>query len=218
MGESPENQLNVFGRKIVFWEIRELILPSKKPFFLKTLWFSVFSSPPEVDLDNHKYLDNEVLIFTPLYNTENGLYRGLKKRLSNIILRGDLNETFFSYGFDKERSKVLYCTVKQPLPNIFQCTAFKKHIQYLLNQNQEKSCCSKMFLYLPSTLDHKEELNQWSEHVNLHPIDVSYEQLRALNGNQDFQPEGLDYSSKRNKITKIFYSFMKEAAPRLIII
>ena len=69
-----------------------------------------------------------------------------------------------------------------------------------------------MFLYLPSTLDHKEELNQWSEQVNLHPIDVSYEQLRALNGNQDFQPEDLDNSSKRNKVTKSFYSFMKEAA------
>ena len=65
---------------------------------------------------------------------------------------------------------------------------------------------------MPSTLDRKEELNQWSEYVNLPPIDVSYEQLRALNGNQDFQPEDLDNSSKRNKITKVFYSFMKEAA------
>ena len=69
-----------------------------------------------------------------------------------------------------------------------------------------------MFLYFPSTLDRKEELSQWSEHVNLHPIDVSYEQLRALNGDQDFQAEDLDNSSKRNKIAKIFYSFMKEAA------
>ena len=33
---------------------------------------------PEVDLDSHKYLDNEVLIFTLLYNTENGSHRGLK--------------------------------------------------------------------------------------------------------------------------------------------
>ena len=69
-----------------------------------------------------------------------------------------------------------------------------------------------MFLCLPSTLDRKEELNKWSEHVNLHPIDISYEQLRALNGNQNFQPEDLENSSKRNKISKIFYSFMKEAA------
>ena len=129
--------------------------------------------PFNIDPDNHKYLDKEVLIFTPLHNTESGLYRGLMKRLGNNILRGDLNETFFSYGFNKEMSKVLYYTQKQPLPNIFQCTAFKKHIQYLLNQNQEKGF-SKMFMYLPSTLDRKEELNQWSEHVNLYPIDVRY--------------------------------------------
>ena len=93
--------------------------------------------------------------------------------MGNIILTGDLNETFFSYGFYKERSNVLYCTGKQPLPNIFQCRAFKKHIQYLLNQDQEKGCCNKMFLYLPSTLDRKEDLNQWSEDVNLPPIDIS---------------------------------------------
>ena len=81
-------------------------------------------------------------------------------------------------------SKVLYCTQKQSLPNIFECTAFKKHIQYLLNQSQEKDF-SKIFMHLPSTLDRKEELNQWSEHVNLHPIDMSYEQLKALNGKED---------------------------------
>ena len=61
----------------------------------------VANPPPEADLDYHRYLHNEVLIFTLLYNTKNGLYRGLKKRLGNIILRGDLNQTFFSYGFDK---------------------------------------------------------------------------------------------------------------------
>ena len=69
-----------------------------------------------------------------------------------------------------------------------------------------------MLLYLSSTLDSKEELNQWSEHANLYPIDVSYEQLRAPNGNQDFQPEDQDNSSKRNQVTKSFYLFMKEAA------
>ena len=130
------------------------------------------NSPSNIDLDNHKYLVKEVLIFTPLYNAENGLYRGLKKRLGNIILRGDLNETFFSHGFNKEMSKVLYCTQKQPLPYPSECTALKNHIQYLLNQSQEKDF-SKMFMYLSSTLDRKEELNQWSEH-NLHNINIIF--------------------------------------------
>ena len=79
----------------------------------------VANPPPEINLDPYKFQENEVLICTLLYNTENGLYRGLTKKLGYIILRSDANETFFSYSSDKERSKVLYCVNKQPLPNIF---------------------------------------------------------------------------------------------------
>ena len=40
----------------------------------------LFANPPlDLDLNTGQYQENEVLIFTPLYNTENGLYRGLKK-------------------------------------------------------------------------------------------------------------------------------------------
>ena len=39
----------------------------------------VANLPLDLDLDTHKYQENEVLIFTPLYDTENGLYRGPKK-------------------------------------------------------------------------------------------------------------------------------------------
>ena len=65
----------------------------------------VANPPPEVDFDNHKYLDNEVLIFTLLYHTENGLYKDLKKRLGNIILRGDLNEAFLATGLTRKGQK-----------------------------------------------------------------------------------------------------------------
>ena len=36
---------------------------------------------PSIDLDKYDYKDHEVLIYTPLYNTENGLYRGLTKKI-----------------------------------------------------------------------------------------------------------------------------------------
>ena len=75
--------------------------------------------PPGIDLDKHDYKVNEVSIFTSLYNTQNGLYRGFTKKLGYITLRGDADESFYSYGFDKQNSKVLFCTTKQPLPNIF---------------------------------------------------------------------------------------------------
>ena len=82
--------------------------------------------PPGIDLDKDDYKDNEVFIF----NAENGLYRGLTKKLGYVTLRGDLNENFYSYGFDKQNSEVLFGTVRQPLPNIFQCTAFKNLILF----------------------------------------------------------------------------------------
>ena len=81
-----------------------------------------------------------------------------------------------------------------------------------MNQNQEKLEFSKMFMFLPSTLDRKEDIQQYSSNVNLHSIDVSYEQLKALNNHEDFSPADLDNSVSRKKIAKIFYSFMKEVA------
>ena len=39
------------------------------------------------NLDNYQYEDNEVLLYVPLYNPQNGLYRGIKKSLANIVLR-----------------------------------------------------------------------------------------------------------------------------------
>ena len=37
-----------------------------------------------------------------------------------------------------------------------------------------------MFMFLPSALNHKEELNEYSNNVNLHAIDFSFEQLKTL--------------------------------------
>ena len=84
-----------------------------------------FANPdPKINLDNHNFKDNEAL-FIPSYNTETGLYQDQQKKLRYITLRGDVNERFFSYGWNKENSKVLSCTVKQPVPNIFHCTALR---------------------------------------------------------------------------------------------
>ena len=82
----------------------------------------------------------------------------------------------------------------------------------MMNQNQENLNFSKMLMFLPSTLDRKEDIQQHSSNVTLHPIDVSYDQLKALNDHQKFIPAHLHNSVSPNKIAKIFYSFMKEVA------
>ena len=119
-------------------------------------------------------------------------------------------ETFYLYGFDKEKSKSLYCVNKQTLLHIFQSTASKKNTLYLMDQRNQEF--SKMLMFFPSTLDRKEELNQYSNNVNVHPTDVSFDELKKLNDGIEFDPADLGNISKRNKIKKVFYSFMKEAA------
>ena len=166
---------------------------------------------PSIDLDNYEFKDNECLLYVPLYNTETGLFKGLGKKLGYISLRGDKIETFYSYGYDKERSKLLYCTMKQPLPNIFQCTSFKKHKDFLIQEKFSESNQSSLFLFLPSTLDRKEDILQFKSSVNLHPIDTLYDDLKAMNNDKDFDPSQPDLPS-RDSILPLFYSYMKKIA------
>ena len=70
--------------------------------------------------------------------------------------------------------------MKQPLPNIFHYTAFKKHHSFLVDENQKKVKFSKMFLYLRSTLDRKENFLKYKDHVHLHPVDISYDDITLI--------------------------------------
>ena len=115
---------------------------------------------PSINLETHDFQENEALVYVPIFNKATGLHGGLTKKSARITLRGGSNERFYSYGYSKEKNTELYCTMKQPLPNIFHCTAFKKHHGFILDRNQKKAKFSKVFLYLPSTLDKKEDFLQ----------------------------------------------------------
>ena len=67
------------------------------------------------------------LMKVPLYNNDKENFLGLKKRLAFIMVRGDQDEAFFSYAYDKAKSKKHYSVSKKVLPNIFSGTCFKKH-------------------------------------------------------------------------------------------
>ena len=100
---------------------------------------------------------------------------------------------------------------KHPLPNIFHCTAFKQHREFLLDEQQKNAEFSDMFMFLPSTLDRKEIL-QWQDHVHLHPIDVTFEELKDFNNGEDFNASLLDHKDLRKNVTGLFYKYMKKVA------
>ena len=100
---------------------------------------------------------------------------------------------------------------KHPLPNIFHCTVFKQH-GFLLDENQKRAEFSNMFMFLSSTLDRKENFLQWQNHVHLHPLDVTFEELKELNNGEDFSPSVLDNKDLRKNVTELFYKYMKKVA------
>ena len=81
----------------------------------------------------------EMLMSTTDDDTTNGHFNSVKKWLGYIMVRGDKDELFFCYGYNKEKSMVLFPSCKQALPNIFQGTSFKKHNQMLPSSNDDFS-------------------------------------------------------------------------------
>ena len=129
------------------------------------------------DFNNYKCKPDEVKLYVPLYNVATGEFKGIQNWLAYIMVRGDKDETFLSYGYDEDKSNILYSTFKQMLPNIFQGTSFKKHRPMLLNEWSVKEY-STLFFYLPSTTDRKEKINQFVKNVSIHPIDCQYEDFK----------------------------------------
>ena len=72
------------------------------------------------------------------------------------MILGDTDDTFLSYSYDKERSKVLCSIYKHPLPNIFQATAFKKRAKMFIEERSGEDF-SPLFFFLPSTTNHKKK-------------------------------------------------------------
>ena len=71
---------------------------------------------------------------------------------------------------------------------------------------------SKLFLYLPSTLDRREKFLQWKDHVHLHPIDVNYEELKIINEGNEMNPALLDNKTLRKDLVPPYYKVMRKIA------
>ena len=72
-----------------------------------------------LDIENFVCKENEVKLLCPLYDTETARFLGLEKPLAVISVRGDDDELFLSYGYNKEKCKQLFSLHKVRLLNIF---------------------------------------------------------------------------------------------------
>ena len=60
------------------------------------------------DFDNYECRADEVKLCVPLYNVETGEFRGFQNWLAYIMIRGDEDKMFLSYGYDEDKCNVLY--------------------------------------------------------------------------------------------------------------
>ena len=130
------------------------------------------------------------------------------------MIQGDPDGTFLLYGYDEEKSKVLYSSYKHPLPNIFQGTAFKRHAEMLIEERSAEDF-SRLLFFLPSTTERKEKINKFFGNVHLHPIDCSYEAFSNYYvKSHTFYPQHLDsrFPEEREAARKLVSNHLKHIA------
>ena len=89
------------------------------------------------------------------FTKEAGEFKGLQNWLPYIMVRVTTNETFLSYGYDEDKSNILYSTFKQILLNIFQCTPFKKYYPMLLDERSVQEYSTLFFICHPQQIERK---------------------------------------------------------------
>ena len=149
------------------------------------------NQPPKID--QYVCKDNEVKLYTCIYNLQTGEFLGLRCEVAFIVLRGDERELFLSYGFDVAKASVLYSSSKQKIHDTFITISFKKHYSEVMNERREKEDFSTLFYYLPSITDRKEDINQHRNNVNLSPVNCSIPFIESFSKNKEqFNPSLLN--------------------------
>ena len=166
------------------------------------------------DIASYTCLKNEVKLLTCVYDVESGEFKGIREQIAFVVLRGDADETFLSYGYDKLKSKLLYSFSKQQIPDAFVCVGFKKHFQEIMNESKSERS-SSLFYFLPSVSDRKEEINQHKNNVALCPIDITLDFIESFSLEKvSFKPDLLNSSDEKERKpqTEMLYGLFKHIA------
>ena len=124
------------------------------------------------DIESYQLNDNKVKILRSRYDPISGEFLGIEYCAALVTVRNDPEEQFFNYGYHKENSRVLYSTRKLKVPNSFKTTIFGQHrMQYEEGAFDEQKF-SKLFFYLPATVDSNEKINKYLTSVHLKPFHV----------------------------------------------
>ena len=134
--------------------------------------------------------ENEDKMVRPGYDPETGEFKGLHKTVDFLVVGGSPEEVFFNYGFDKEKSKILYSHYRKKIPNSFSGTIFNRH-RAMIESGEVEGEFSNIFFFLPSIIDRSEEIDKYLNNVLISPIVITQQQLNGW-AETSFDPSKLD--------------------------
>ena len=174
----------------------------------------IFAANQPKEIETYQCLPNKVKLLSCVYDLETGEFKGNREQVAYIVLRGDEHELFLSYGFEKNKSKILYSFSKQQIPDAFISTSFKKHFNEIMNEKRNEES-SSLFFFLPSVSDRKETINQWKNNPCLTPIDFNIDFIESFSSqNEKFQLNLLnsDDNKLRDPQVEMLYGLFKHMA------
>ena len=140
------------------------------------------------DIESDELNENEVKILRPKYDPVSSEFLGIEYCVALITMRNDQDEQFFDYGYNKQNAKVLYSTKKMKIPSSFTTTIFGQHKTQYEGAAFNDQKFSKLFFYLPATIDRNEKINKYMTSVFLKPFHVD----SAVFG-ENFNPADRDF-------------------------
>ena len=138
----------------------------------------VESSNPLEKLSSYTLKDNEVRIIRPKYDTSTDQFKGLYKTIGFLVVGGAPDEIFFHYGYDSNKSKIIYSHYRRKISSSFSGNIFNLH-QSIIENGEVENNYSNLYYFLPSITDRSEEINKYLNNVSVTPVDISQNQLNT---------------------------------------
>ena len=99
-------------------------------------------------ISSYFFKEREVKIVRLRYEPTTGEFLGLYETIGYIVVRGDDNDHFLNYGYDQNKSKLLYSFYKRRIPNYFGGTMLIRH-RAMFESGDLDTDFSRLF-FLPS--------------------------------------------------------------------
>ena len=140
------------------------------------------------DIESYVLNNGEVKILRSRYDPVSGEFLGIEYCIAVITVRNDPEEQFFDYGYSKDNSKTLYSTRKVKIPSSFKSTVFGIYKNKYEGGAFSDELSSRIFFYLPSTVDRNEKIMKHLTSVYLKPFNVNHESI-----GENFDPSSNDF-------------------------